>query len=323
MKRLMMAFMLIAVMVFVAACGGNDSKKEDEGTKGSADNDNKQSEEVVLTIKHQLGETEVKQNPEKVVVFDFGALDTLDELGIEVAALPKATVPKYLSKYEDDKYENVGSLKEPDFEKIHSLKPDLILISSRQAELYDQLSEIAPTVYVGLDTTRYVESFKENMETIAKIFNKEDEMNAELAEVDEQIAKIKEETAALDSKALIVLGTDGKVSAYGPSSRFGLIHDVLGYKAADENIEVSTHGQNITFEYIFETNPDVLFVIDRDAAVGQDSSVKNSIENDLVKKTKAYENDKIVYLNGELWYLAGGGLQSFKAMIDEVEQSIQ
>ena len=56
------------------------------------------------------------------------------------------------------------------------------------------------------------------------------------------------------------------MSAYGPNSRFGLVHDVLGYKAVDEKIDVSTHGQNITFEYIVEKNPDVLFVIDRDAA---------------------------------------------------------
>ncbi len=87
--------------------------------------------------------------------------------------------------------------------------------------------------------------------------------------------------AANDSKALIVLGSEGKVSAYGPNSRFGLIHDVFGFKAADEKIEVSTHGQNITFEYILETNPDVLFVVDRDAAVGGDASAKDSIENEL------------------------------------------
>ncbi len=67
------------------------------------------------------GEAVVKKNPEKVVVFDFGILDTLDELGIEVAGLPQANIPSYLSKYEDEKYANLGSLKEPDFEAIHAL----------------------------------------------------------------------------------------------------------------------------------------------------------------------------------------------------------
>ena len=176
--------------------------------------------------------------------------------------------------------------------------------------------------YVGLDTAHYMDSFKHNMELVAEIFGKEDEMKAELAEIDEQIAAIKEKTASNDAKALIVLGSEGKVSAYGPNSRFGLIHDVFGFKAADEKIEVSTHGQNITFEYILETNPDILFVVDRDAAVGGDASAKDSIENELVKKTNAYKNDKIIYLNADYWYLSGGGLLSMKEMIKEVEAGL-
>jgi iron complex transport system substrate-binding protein len=174
---------------------------------------------------------------------------------------------------------------------------------------------------VGLDTAHYMDSFKENMDLVANIFDKEDEMKAELAEIDEQIAAINGKTANVDENALIILGSEGKVSAYGPNSRFGLIHDVFGFKAADEKIEVSTHGQNVTFEYIVETNPDILFVVDRDAAVGTESSVKDSIENDLVKKTKAYKNGKIIYLNADYWYLSGGGLLSMKEMINEMEEA--
>ena len=68
-----------------------------------------------------------------------------------MAGLPRANVPGYLSKYDDDKYVNLGSLKEPDFEAIHAMKPDVIFISTRQADLYDQFAEIAPTIYIGLD----------------------------------------------------------------------------------------------------------------------------------------------------------------------------
>ena len=273
-----------------------------------------------MVITHQLGETTVAKNPKKVVVFDFGMLDTLDELGVEVAGVPQSNIPSYLSKYEDSKYVNVGGLKEPDFEAIHAMKPDVILISGRQSAMYDELSEIAPTVFVGVDTTNYMESFKENMEMVAELFGKEDEMKAELADIDERIAAINEKASKSDAKSLIILGNEGKVSAYGLSSRFGIIHDVFGFKAADEKLEVSTHGQSITFEYILETNPDILFVIDRDAAVGGDASAKDSIENDLVKKTNAYKDGKIIYLDPDYWYLSGGGLQSVKEMVEEVEE---
>ncbi|EGQ25148.1 iron chelate ABC superfamily ATP binding cassette transporter, binding protein [Sporosarcina newyorkensis 2681] len=319
MKKLTLSLFALVLMLALAACGS--TKEEDKPADNAAPEDKPAEESKEVTIKHELGETTLEKNPEKVVVFDFGTLDTLDELGVEVAGLPQTNVPGYLSKYEDEKYENLGSLKEPDFEAIHALKPDVIFISGRQSDLYDQFTEIAPTIFTGVDTSRYMDSFKENMETIATIFDKEDEMKTELNDVDASIEGIKAKTAELDSNALIILGTEGKVSAYGPSSRFGIIHDVFGFKPADEGIEVSTHGQNITFEYILETNPDILFIIDRDAAIG-DGSAKDSIENDLVKKTNAFKNDKMIYLNGEYWYLSGGGLQSFKEMVKEVEAAL-
>jgi len=320
MKKLSITLLLAALMIVLAACGTKD--KDSEKASGSDANNNNATE--TISVEHELSNkpVEVPKNPKKVVVFDFGTLDTLDELGVEVAGLPRTNVPGYLSKYDDDKYVNLGSLKEPDFEAIHAMKPDLIIISGRQADMYDQFSEIAPTIYVGIDTAHYVDSFKHNAELMGQIFGKEEEVKNELADIDERIAAIREKTSSDNDKALIVLANEGKVSAYGPSSRFGLIHDVMGYKAADEKIEVSTHGQNITFEYVVEKNPDVLFVIDRDAAIGNGASAKDSIENDLVKKTDAYKNNKIIYLNGEYWYLSGGGLMSMKEMIKEVEAAL-
>lgn len=330
MKKISIAVMMFALMALLVACGGGaDKEKEKEDTSGAnstpvESNEAEEAESDVMEITHELAKepVEVTKNPETVVVFDFGILDTLDELGVEVAGVPQKNIPSYLSKYEDEKYENVGGLKEPDMEKIHAMQPDIIFISGRQADMYDELSEIAPTVYVGIDNANYMESFKANMEMVAEIFGKEDEMAAELADIDEQIAAIKEKTDASDEKALIILGNEGKVSAYGASSRFGIIHDVFGFKAADEKIEVSTHGQSITFEYILETNPDVLFVIDRDAAVGGEASAKDSVENELVQKTTAFKNDAIYYLDPNYWYLSGGGLLSIKEMIKEIEAAL-
>lgn len=313
-------FMITALLVAIMAACGSSAEKEESKTSSEP---KKETEEV--TVKHELGETKVKKNPEKVVVFDFGTLDTLDKLGVEVTGLPKQSIPKYLSKYEDDKYENVGSLKEPDFEKVNELSPDLIIISGRQAELYDQFAEIAPTVYLGVDPADFMNSFKKNTTTLGEIFGKEDEVKTELAKVEEEISKLKDQASKEDKKALVVLANEGKVSAYGPGSRFGLIHDVFGVAPVDENLEVSTHGQSISFEYIVEKNPDYLFVVDRGAVVaeGGGSSAKQVIENDLVKNTKAYKNDNIVYLDPGYWYLSGGGLESVSEMVKEVQAALK
>lgn len=312
MKKLLILALSLVLAVFAAACGS----KEAEETTASA-------EKEELTIKHQLGETKVPKNPEKVVVFDFGTLDSMDKLGVEAAGVPQENVPSYLSKYEDAKYENVGGLKEPDFEKINEMEPDLIIISGRQQDSYEEMSKIAPTIFMGVDTTKYMESFEENVTTLGEIFGKEEEAEKEFANVEESIKALKEKASAGNEKALIVLANDGKVSAYGAGSRFGIIHDEFGFAPADEKIEVSTHGQSISFEYIVEKDPDYLFVIDRGAVVGGESSAKQVLENDLVKNTKAYKNGKIIYLDPDYWYLSGGGLESVAGMTEEVKGAIQ
>ncbi|MED3984636.1 siderophore ABC transporter substrate-binding protein [Peribacillus simplex] len=307
--------LLVAMLAVVAVACGSDKEKEES----SAKKENAKSEEI--TVKHQLGETKVKTNPEKVVVFDMGALDTLDKLGVEVAAVPHDGLPKYLSKYKGTT-ENAGGLKEPDFEKINEIAPDLILISGRQSEAYEELSKIAPTVFVGVDTTKYMESFEENVTLLGKIFDKEDEAAKELASVEENIKALKEK-APTDKTGLIVLSSGGKVSAYGPDSRFGIIHDVFGVPAVDDKLEVSTHGQSISFEYIAEKNPDYLFVVDRDAVAGDGAAAKKTVENDIVKNTKAFKEGNIIYLDPNYWYLSGGGLESVDAMVKEVSEGIK
>jgi len=58
-------------------------------------------------------------------------------------------------------------------------------------------------------------------------------------------------------------------------------------------------------------------------AVGKDDrQLQQTLDNELVKRTKAYQNGHIVYLQADLWYLSGGGLQSFAAMIDEVGNAL-
>ncbi|MET3318714.1 UNVERIFIED_ORG: iron complex transport system substrate-binding protein [Peribacillus simplex] len=313
-KKLSLLLLIAMLAVVAVACGSNNEKEESSPKKESA-----KSEEI--TVKHQLGETKVKTNPEKVVVFDMGTLDTLDKLGVKVAAVPHDGLPKYLSKYEGTT-ENAGGLKEPDFEKINEIAPDLILISGRQSDAYEELSKIAPTVYVGVDTTKYMESFEENVTLLGKIFGKEKEAAKEFASVEENITALKEK-APTDKKGLIILASGGKVSAYGPDSRFGIIHDVFGVPAVDDKLEVSTHGQSISFEYIAEKDPDYLFVVDRDAVAGDGAAAKKTVENDIVKNTKAYKEGNIVYLDPNYWYLSGGGLESVDSMVKEISKGIK
>ncbi len=300
--------------------GATDNVGDGTNNNNQADNESAQAEE--LTIKHSKGETTVKLNPSKVVVFDMGILDIIDALGIDAElAAPVSSIPEYLSEYAN--VTNAGGIKEPDLEAIFSFEPDVIFISGRQSDYYDELNKIAPTVYVDLEANNYMEDLKNNVTNIGLLFGKTAEAEAKLQEIETRIEEVKAAVDASEEKGLIVLVNDGNISAYGSGSRFGIIHDVLGVKQADSNIEVSTHGQSASYEYISEINPDIIFVVDRTAVVGGTATVSETLNNELVNGTNAAKNNKIISLDPEAWYLAGGGLTSVLLMVNEVGAAFQ
>lgn len=278
-----------------------------------------QAEDV--TIKHVQGEATVQKNPSKVLSFDLATLDNLDRLGITVQGAPTALIPDYLSKYSDDSVINIGTLFEPDYETVNAAEPDLIIVAGRSAPKLPELAKIATTIDLTVTPTNFLGDVKSNVEKLGAIFDKQDEAKAEIAKLDADIAKLKEKSADKGT-GLMVMTNGGKISAYGVGSRFGMLHSDFGIKPANTDIEVGGHGQPVTSEFILETNPDWLFVLDRDVAVGRDgSSAKQVLDNELVRQTNAWKKDQIVYLNSQNWYLVGGGLSALHSTIDQLSEA--
>jgi iron complex transport system substrate-binding protein len=299
-----------AATLALTACGGSSEAADAPATTPT------------VAIDHAQGTTEVPVNPETVFTFDLGALDTLDALGVDVDGVPQGTLPAQLSAYEGGDITNIGSMKEPDFEAIAAADPDLIIISSRVADSYDELSEIAPTIDLTVDAADPIASFTEHTESLGRIFGAEDEVAERLAALDTEIAATKE-AAASAGNGLILMTSAGEVTAYGAGSRFGLIHDVLGVEPAAEVKSEGTHGEAVSFEYIAEINPAHLFVIDRDAAVGEAGAAASAVlDNELVNGTDAAKNDAVTYLDSASWYLIGYGLNNLDSMVSAVNEAV-
>lgn len=274
------------------------------------------SSEQSITIEHLKGTASINGEVNKVAVFDFGFLDTMKVMGIETElALPVSSLPDYLSEYENAV--NAGGIKEPDLEALYTFKPDVIIVSGRQSDYYEELNKIAPTIYVEVNAETYLEDVKKNTEIAAKIFNAEDAADKAIKDLETQVEEAKATVGSTDQKALILLTNDGNISAYGAGSRFGLIHDLLGIPTADSAITVSTHGQSVNYEYIAKINPDILYVVDRTQVVGGTTTANATLDNDLVKQTNAYQNQQIINLTPDYWYLSSGGLLSVTEMIKE------
>ena len=273
-----------------------------------------------ITVTHAQGETTLPGVPEKVVSFDFAAIETLEAIGVDVAGLPGSNLPAHLEKYASDDYAKVGSLFEPDYEALAALEPDLIIVAGRSSGAYEELAKIAPTVDLSNDWADFYGSIQANADIVGQLFDKEAEIDALQAETDAKVDAAK--TAAADAgKGLIVLTSGAEVSAYGPGSRFGFIHDTLGVTPVIEDVEAATHGDAISFEFILEANPDMLFVIDRDAATGSGAAAA-ILDNELVAETTAWKNDDVVYIDPVRAYIVNGGLISFGIMADQVTEAL-
>ncbi|WP_104474609.1 siderophore ABC transporter substrate-binding protein [Microterricola pindariensis] len=276
-----------------------------------------------ITVTHAQGETVVPVNPQTVLVLDFGVLDTLDALDVDVAGVPKQNLPKYLTSYASDDYVDLGSLKEPNYEAVNAAAPDLIIVAQRSASALPELSAIAPTIDLTTDPADYLESFRANAETLGEIFEKQDEVDTAFAAIDEKIAAVQKLTPDAGT-GLIVMTNAGEVTAFGPGSRFGWLHTELGLTAAVPDVDASTHGDPISFEFIREANPDWLFVVDRDVAVGESggAAALTVLDNEVVSGTTAWQQDQVVQLDGTAWYIVISGLTAINTMIDEVADAL-
>lgn len=278
-----------------------------------------------IEITHELGTATFEKMPEKVVVLDYGMVDVLDGLGVEVTALPKAgKIPEYLNKYAADQYVDAGSVKEPNLEVINEIDPDVIIITGRMVDYYDQLSQIAPTVFARTNTSEYLKDFTENVTMMGDIFNQKDEANEMIKYITEKMAETKKDVETKGLKAMTVMVVGRGISVFGADSRFGIIYNDLGFGITDAELDVASHGQDVTFEYLAEKNPELLFVVDRNSiSGGEEVTAQEVMENELVKQTDAYKNDKITYLNAVNWYTVASGYQSTLSMIDEVNNAIK
>ncbi len=286
----------------------------------------KEAQTGSVTVTHEYGETQIPVNPEKIAVLDLGILDIFDTVGIEVGALPQGTMPEYLSAYTSDAYVNTGSLKEVDFETLNEYGPDLIIISGRLSGSYEELSKIAPTLYVTTPGADYFNEIQNNVEILKQIFpGKAQALQAGYDDIKAKAAALKTDAEKTGLNALVLMANDGSLSVFGIGSRYGVINNDFGFLAADENIEASTHGMEASFEYIAEKNPDILFVIDRSAAIGTEGATGAAtlLDNDLVNGTTAAKEDRIIYLSSDIWYLSSGGFTGTSQMINEVRTALE
>ncbi|WP_100138936.1 siderophore ABC transporter substrate-binding protein [Snodgrassella alvi] len=305
----------VLTLSLLSAC--NQKSNENNNASSTAVSASATGNGVTVSINTARGEMAVPENPSKVVVFDMATLDDLQALKVPVAGAPKKVLVPYLQQTLET-VNNIGTLFEPDMEALHALKPQLIIISGRTAPKYDELAALAPTMDMSDSGQDLIGDGLKMLDSYGKLFKKE----AEAKKLHDDIQNLLAETQqAVKGKGtgLILMVNAGKLSAFGSSSRFGWIHTQVGVPVADTSIPAAPHGQSVSFEYVQKINPDWLFVIDRTAAIGEEGKTAQAVlNNDLVRQSKAWKENHVVYLSSAS-YLAAGGVQQMKTDLTNIK----
>ena len=336
MKRILSAMLILAMAAGMVACGSTDNGSA-VTTAGGQTEQTEQTEQTdqtpeTITIQSlnaskETADLEVPYNPERIAILDMASLDILDALGVGDRVVGTAdTSLEYLQDYINDDIANLGTIKEADLEAVMACEPDVIFIGGRLSSSYDALSEIAPVVYLATDVEiGVVESVRKNATTIASMFGLEDKVEELMTDFSARIDELK--TVSEGKTAIVGMCTSGSFNVLGNDGRCSIIGVEVGCEniGVDADIDTSTHGNEASFEFIVEKNPDYIFVMDRDAAIGTDGAqlAKDIMENELVMGTDAYINGNLIYLeHPAVWYTAEGGITALDIMLSDLESEL-
>lgn len=270
------------------------------------------------TIVHDFGTTELKKAPKRIVILDNLYGEILDPLDITpVGAITGQADSQEFStlfkkQYKDAKVVSVGWQGNPDLDKIAELKPDLILMTGEQEDLYDELSEIAPTVGYQINTDENWD-YHETSLKVAEIFDKRDEMKKDLDRLDAREAVFAENVKAKfgNQKLMYLRVTDNDIRYYA-YGHFGYLYDTYHFNRA-ETFNPDDMFQVIDPDKLKDINPDLL-IVQADSQELLDNKLKNT---PVWTSLKAVQNNKVIYADYST-YMLGFGIVSQEAIMKQI-----
>lgn len=303
---------MMAVFAFMlTACSKPKNESVEPENNETANEVVEEATTVEITDKH--GTVTVPVNPKNVVALDNRTFETLSDWGIELAAAPKPVMPADSPYVSDEAVLDIGNHREPNLEILASVEPELVIIGQRFASYYEDIKAVVPNAAVidlNFDVSKEAEKpgdnlvngLKDSTMALGKIFDKNEEAEKLIADFDKAIETTKAAYNGTDTvMSVVVSGGNIGFSAPKTGRVWGPMYEIFGWVPSLEIKEASSdhQGDEISVEAIAQSNPDWIFVLDRDAAVSSSEDAvpaKDVIDNSpALKNTKAVTEGNIVY----------------------------
>lgn len=270
-KKIVAGILTVAMIGIITGCSSNDGEANNSGNK-------------TMVVESLKGNVEIPANPERIVDIS-GSSEELLILGytpVGTANIDSYNTTEVASYVKDQlgsaKVVGHSMMETMDMEAILACNPDLIIMSERQSQIYDQLKEIAPTVMIK----DYGNDWRDRLTDIAKMFNKEDKATEWLSNYDETAKKLGEEVAANNGEEsyLPVLSSSGQFMVFSDAGIGTIINEDMGL-ARSENLPVQDGITlpMLSIEGLAEIDADhiVLIATDADKAELEENSVWQNI----------------------------------------------
>ncbi len=290
------------------------------GTNGTT-TENKASDKTVK-VTDVRGEVEIPAEPQKIVDLS-GNSDILSILGYKVIGTANSDAydytkfPAYLEETLKGAEILGYSMQDTmDVEAVMNLNPDLIVISTVQEKMYDQLNEIAPTVMIKLEALNW----KEDVKAFAKVFNKEEAANKWISNYESKAKEagdnVKKEYGE-STTYLSFLASGGQFFIFDGAGFGNVLYEDMGLAKPEGMPEQSDISLPVvTYEGLASIKSDYIFLIATDEDLAQLES--NAIWNSL----PAVKEGKVVKLQSSPYFNQGYSPIGRELLIDEIGEML-
>lgn len=261
-----------AISLALVGCSGASDSASSDGTSTAA-----VSQASSVTIEDNHGSVEIALPVQRAASTDNRTFEVLADWGVPLVAAPKQLIPSSITAYDGDDVADIGSHREPDLEALAAAEPDLVIVGQRFSDQYDSIAQLTPDAALldlePRDGEPFDAELKRQVTALGQVFGKETEAEQLITDFDAALERAKN---AYDgsSKVMAVIVSGGEIGYSGPTTgrTWGPLFDLLELQPALE-VEGSTddhQGDDVSVEQIAESNPDWIFVLDRDAAISAD-----------------------------------------------------
>lgn len=312
--------LLFLISVVFTACGEKKEAAESpSGTEKAAS-----AEQAETRIINYLGkEYKVPAKTDRIVI--TGAVEAMeDAIVLDVKPVGAITVggqfPELFRPITGEA-QSVGEKTEPNFETILSLKPDVILGSTKfKPEVMEQLAKIAPTLPYSHVST----DWESNLRLLGELSGKQEQAEQEIAKYksDLEDAKTKLDNSVKGAKVLAMRIRVGELYIYPEKVFFNpVLYEDLGLTAPAE-VKAAKAQELLSKERLAEMNPDYIFLQFSPDENKESPNALEQFQNDpILKNVAAVKNGKL-FINAVDPLIQGGTAYSkiefLKAAVDRL-----